>query len=148
MPRIRIKHAVSISLPAFTLIESLMTLSVIASLVLITSGQVQSVFQSVQEQLFVHQFETFYLDSQRYAASQRTENVLTLSNEHIQSALGQIEIPDFMTYTGPDQLTLDQSGGNSSLAKLSFQTEEHQYTYQLYLGSGRYKKDSKSLHFP
>ncbi len=54
---------------AFTLFESLLTLFVVSFLAVSLSGTVQTAFQSVQEEIFLWEFEGIYKDSQKLAAS-------------------------------------------------------------------------------
>ena len=75
---------------AFTLLESLVTLAVVAFLTLSLSGSVTGIFQQVETNLFYLRFE--YL------------------------------------------------GGNSSLTKIRFSSDKEVVTYQLNMGSGKYKK--------
>ncbi|MGZ7254189.1 competence type IV pilus minor pilin ComGD, partial [Streptococcus pyogenes] len=51
-----------------------------------------------------------------------------------------ISLPDSVQIEKPLSLRFQENGGNSSLAKVQFQTQDGLVTYQLYLGSGRYKK--------
>ena len=58
---------------------------------------------------------------------------------------GYLDKNDLSAY----QLVFDKSGGNSSLTKIQFHTENQAIDYQLYIGSGNYKKtETKSLHTP
>lgn len=50
---------------AFTLLESLVTLAVVAFLTLSLSGSVTGIFQQVETNLFYLRFEYLYRDSQR-----------------------------------------------------------------------------------
>ena len=54
---------------AFTLLESLVTLAVVAFLTLSLSGSVTGIFQQVETNLFYLRFEYLYRDSQRLAAA-------------------------------------------------------------------------------
>ena len=55
---------------AFTLLESLVTLAVVAFLTLSLSGSVTGIFQQVETNLFYLRFEYLYRDSQRLAAAE------------------------------------------------------------------------------
>lgn len=126
--------------PAFTLLESLLTLAVTSFLVLILAGQVQAVFRSVQTHLFLLSFEQLYKDSQQLALSQAAPVTVAFSEAEISNGYQAVAVPAGLTLTGPERLELASNGGNHSLAKVTFTWDEARVDYQFYLGSGRYKK--------
>ena len=91
---------------AFTLLESLVTLAVVAFLTLSLSGSVTGIFQQVETNLFYLRFEYLY----------------------------RIHLDKGQT------LMFDAKGGNSSLTKIRFSSDKEVVTYQLNMGSGKYKK--------
>lgn len=60
-----------------------------------------------------------------------------------------VSLPETITPLEHKHIVFDSAGGNSSLTKIQFQTADKIVTYQLYLGSGNYKKSETSrLHSP
>ena len=96
------------------MLESLLVLGLVSIFALGLSGSVQSTFATVEEQIFF--METISNGSQK----------LTVP-KGIQAPLGQ-------------NITFDRAGGNSSLAKVEFQTSKGAIRYQLYLGNGKIKR--------
>lgn len=139
MQNIRIRPQ-QLRLKAFSLIESLVVLVLISFLTLSLSGSVQQVFRKSQETIFFLTFEQVYVDSQKLALSARQEILLEIGEEHISNGYQDLELPKSIQLVQPLTLHFQESGGNSSLAKVQFQTKDGLVTYQLYLGSGRYKK--------
>ncbi|MGT2812167.1 competence type IV pilus minor pilin ComGD [Streptococcus minor] len=134
------KRPQQLRLKAFSLIESLVVLVLISFLTLSLSGSVQQVFRKSQETIFFLTFEQVYIDSQKLALSARQEILLEIGEEHISNGYQDLELPESIQLVQPLTLHFQESGGNSSLAKVQFQTKDGLVTYQLYLGSGRYKK--------
>lgn len=139
MPNILTKLQ-QLRLRAFSLIESLVTLTLISFLLLSLSGLVQDVFRKSQETIFFLTFEQLYRDSQKLAISSRQSLTLEIQEERISNGHQSISLPDSVQIEKPLSLRFQENGGNSSLAKVQFQTQDGLVTYQLYLGSGRYKK--------
>lgn len=133
---------------AFTLLESLLVLSLVSLLALTLSGSVASTFQAIEEKLFFLNFEQVYLDSQKLSSSQQAPVVLTLSDRQISNGYQTISLPASLELVQEQQITFSAGGGNSSLSKISFRTQDETVTYQLYIGSGKYKQTRQSLHTP
>lgn len=133
---------------AFTLLESLLVLSLVSLLTLFLSGSVTSTFGGIEEKLFFLNFEQVYLDSQKLSSSQQTPVVLTLSDRQISNGYQTIQLPASLDLVQEQSITFSAGGGNSSLAKIGFRTRNEQVTYQLYIGSGKYKQTRQSLHTP
>ncbi|WP_155997481.1 competence type IV pilus minor pilin ComGD [Streptococcus ruminantium] len=131
------------SLPAFTLLESLLALFVVSLLTLILSGTVQRTFQVVQEQVFLWEFEALYKDSQQLAASFQQELTLKINEESLTNGYQTVRVPRQVTVLEEKSLVFYKNGGNSSLAKIRFRLKGKTVTYQLYMGSGRYKKSEE-----
>lgn len=133
---------------AFTLLESLLVLSLVSLLALTLSGSVTSTFQAIEEKLFFLNFEQVYLDSQKLSSSQQAPVVLTLSDRQISNGYQTISLPASLELVQEQQITFSAGGGNSSLAKIGFRSQDETVTYQLYIGSGKYKQTRQSLHTP
>ncbi len=137
------------TISAFTLLESLLTLGVSCFIIMMLSGSVSGIFQNVEEKLFFLSFENLYRDTQKLANTKQESLTLVVSSEKISNGITEVAVPQEITVDKTSQVIFDKNGGNSSLAKLTFQTSTKHVKYQLYLGSGRYKKtETKSIHTP
>ncbi|HEP1840036.1 TPA: type II secretion system protein [Streptococcus suis] len=125
---------------AFTLFESLLTLFVVSFLAVSLSGTVQAAFQSVQEEIFLWEFEAIYKDSQKLAASSHQKVNLAIGGQEVTNGYQAVEVPRNIEVLEGKTITLEEDGGNSSLTKIRFRLSQKIVTYQLYIGSGRYKK--------
>ncbi|NQJ70049.1 type II secretion system protein [Streptococcus suis] len=125
---------------AFTLLESLLTLFVVSFLAVSLSGTVQTVFQSVQEEIFLWEFEAIYKDSQKLAASSHQAVSLTIGEQEVTNGHQAVEVPRNVEVLEGKNITFEENGGNSSLSNIRFRLSQKIVTYQLYIGSGRYKK--------
>lgn len=133
---------------AFTLLESLLVLFLMTLLTLSLSGAIRGTFQRVEASLFFMGFEHLYQDSQSLSISQQVPVRLYYHSGKITNGYQSLVVPDRLDMVTDLDLAFSDTGGNSSLTKLVFQTEAEQVTYQLYIGSGRYKKTVKSLYSP
>lgn len=127
-------------LKAFTLFESLVVLSLVSFLTLSLSGSVQEIFRQTEETIFFMSFERLYKDSQQLAIASHQKVSLQIREDRISNAYQTLSMPDSVRAAKPIRIEFAEHGGNSSLAAVRFDTEEYQVQYQLYLGSGRYKK--------
>lgn len=127
---------------AFTLLESLVTLAVVAFLTLSLSGSVTGILQQVETNLFYLRFEYLYRDSQSLAAAAGSNVELQLTKDKISNGKSSLVIPkNIHLDKGKGQtLVFDAKGGNSSLTKIRFSSDKEVVTYQLNMGSGKYKK--------
>ncbi|HEL2377725.1 TPA: type II secretion system protein [Streptococcus suis] len=125
---------------AFTLFESLLTLFVVSFLAVSLSGTVQRAFQSVQEEIFLWEFEAIYKDSQKLAASSHQKVNLAIGGQEVTNGYQMVKIPRSVEVLEREAITFEENGGNSSLTKIRFRLSQKIVTYQLYIGSGRYKK--------
>lgn len=135
--------SVKFRLKAFTLLESLLTLSIVSFLAIGLSSNVSQTFQSVQENLFLLSFEQLYKDSQRLSAARQEPIDLILSDGRITNGYETIQVPRQVSVGENRQVTFDEGGGNSSLSKVTFTLPDKEVTYQLYLGSGKYQKKTR-----
>ena len=137
------------TLRAFTLIESLLTLAISCFMIIMLSGSVNHIFQSVDETLFFLSFEKLYRDTQKLASVKQESQTLQISQDAISNGVTSVRIPKTVSVAQNYQLVFDKAGGNSSLTKIQFHTENQAINYQLYIGSGNYKKtETKSLLTP
>lgn len=142
MPNIRTKLVRS-TRKGFTLLESLLVLFVISWFAISLSGSVSRIFREVKEQVFFWDFEHLYQDSQQLALSSQQPVQLCLEGQTVSNGYQTIQLPDSVRILTEQQLEFDKKGGNSSLAKVQFAKGERVVSYQLYMGSGRYKKTEK-----
>ena len=133
-------NLVQLRIKAFTLLESLLTLFVVSFILLGLSGSVQAGFNQVQEQLFFMEFEYLYQESQKLSMAGHEKIKLTISERNISNGYQQVEFPKTLQEHAPQTIQFDQAGGNSSLSKIVFQTEDKKVVYQLYMGNGKFKK--------
>ena len=131
---------VQLRIKAFTLLESLLALFVVSFILLGLSGSVQAGFNQVQEQLFFMEFEHLYQESQKLSVAGHEKIKLTISERKISNGYQQVEFPKALQEHAPQTIQFDQAGGNSSLSKIVFQTEDKKVVYQLYMGNGKFKK--------
>lgn len=129
-----------LNLKAFTFLESLITLFIVSFLVISLSGSVQGVFQDVEERLFFLSFEHLYRDSQQQSLAQKSDVTLSVTASGIRNSNADLAIPTSVSLLDEKIINFDAKGGNSSLTKVRFVTDDGIVTYQLYLGSGKYQK--------
>ncbi|HEL2144687.1 competence type IV pilus minor pilin ComGD [Streptococcus suis] len=120
--------------------ESLLTLLVVSFLAVSLSGTVQTVFRSVQEEIFLWEFEAIYKDSQKLAASSHKKVNLAIGGQEVTNGYQAVEVPRNVEVLEEKTIQFEEDGGNSSLTKIRFHLSQKIVTYQLYIGSGRYKK--------
>ncbi|HEM3632558.1 TPA: type II secretion system protein [Streptococcus suis] len=125
---------------AFTLFESLLTLFVVSFLAISLSGTVQTAFQSVQEEIFLWEFEGIYKDSQKLAASSHQTVSLAIGGQEVTNGHQAVKVPRNVEVLEGKTITFEENGGNSSLTKIRFRFSRKTVMYQLCIGSGRYKK--------
>ena len=134
---------------AFTLLESLVVLLITSFTVIALSASVSQVFKSIEEELFYLSFEQLYRDTQKLSCVKQEKMTLHISEAIISNGVSEINIPDLVQVPKDYTIHFNQSGGNSSLSKVIFKTLDKEVSYQLYIGSGNYKKtENKSLHSP
>lgn len=120
--------------------ESLLTLFIVSFLAVSLSGTVQTVFQSVQEEIFLWEFEAIYKDSQKLAASSHQTVSLAIGGQEVTNGYQAVEVPRNVEILEEKTIQFEENGGNSSLTKIRFRLSQKIVMYQLYIGSGRYKK--------
>ena len=129
---------------AFTLLESLLVLFVVSFLLLGLSGSVRAGFNQVQEQLFCLEFERLYEETQRLSLAGHDKLSLKISGRQISNGYQELDFPQTLQEQEQQVILFDRAGGNSSLSKIIFQTEDRTVVYQLYMGNGKFKKTTAS----
>ena len=136
---IQTKHD-KFQLKAFTLLESLICLFLLSFLAISLSGPITDSLRSVEEGLFFLSFEGIYQDSQKMSVAKQEDVQLRVGQTEISNGYMTVAVPKSVRVVKSWTVTFDPSGGNSSLAKMTFETPDKTVQYQLYLGSGKYQK--------
>ena len=141
--KIRLKQS---RIKAFTMLESILVLGLVSMIALALSGSVQSSFAAVEEQIFFMEFEELYRETQKRSVASQQKTSLNLDGRTINNGSQKLTVPKGIQAPSGQSITFDRAGGNSSLAKVEFQTSKGAIRYQLYLGNGKIKriKESKS----
>ena len=79
--------------PAFTILESLVTLGITCFMVMSLSGSLNGIFQSVEETLFFLSFENLYRDTQTLANVNQRAMTLTISEDAISNGVSKVSLP-------------------------------------------------------
>ncbi|CAM4108003.1 hypothetical protein AT575_07960 [Streptococcus penaeicida] len=125
---------------AFTLFESLLTLGLSCFIIITLSGSVNHIYQSLETNLFFINFENFYRHSQKLSVLKQKESYLIFTGNSVHCNERCLDLPDGVKLLYQGKIRLNQMGGNHSLAKISFQTDQEKIHYQINLGSGTYQK--------
>ncbi|MBJ8350203.1 competence type IV pilus minor pilin ComGD [Streptococcus zalophi] len=133
---------------AFTLLESLLTLATTSFLVLSLFASVSTILTQMEERLFFLNLEYLYQDTQKLSLASQKKRSITFNNQTVSTNRAVLKIPQSVHLKENLIITFNQAGGNSSLKKIIFETDHQTIRYQLYIGSGKYKKDIESLHSP
>ena len=137
---LRVVKGLKSEVRAFTLLDSLLTLFITSFVVASLTISLNHVFKQVEETLFFMDFERMYLETQTLAATKGQEISLQLTEQSVTNGYQELVLPSTVSFQGSQTLVFDREGGNSSLAKLVFRTNDKDVRYQIYLGSGKYKK--------
>ncbi|WP_240424386.1 competence type IV pilus minor pilin ComGD [Lactococcus allomyrinae] len=126
---------------AFTLVECLLVLTVISFLTLIFSSVLTKTVHLVREELFVLQFENLYKNTQEDAALLSTREDFGVSHSFLTYENHRLKIPDDVIISD-FSIQFDEQGENSSLKKIKILLPDEQkiVSYQLEMGSGKFKK--------
>ena len=135
-----------LQIKAFSILESLLVLGLVSMISLALSGSVQSTFAAVEEQIFFMEFENLYRETQKRSIASQQKTSLSLDGQTISNGSQKLTVPKGVQAPSDQSILFDRAGGNSSLAKVEFQTSSGRVRYQLYLGNGKIKrtKEEKS----
>lgn len=122
------------------MLESLLVLFVVSLIMLAVSGSVQASFDQVQEEVFFLEFEALYQETQKLSLASQESQRLTISEREISNGYRRLAFPKTLQGHEGQEIQFDRAGGNSSLSKITFQTEGQTVVYQLYIGNGKFKK--------
>ena len=133
-------HAKQKTSQTVAMLESLLVLGLVSILALGLSGSVQSTFAAVEEQIFFMEFEELYRETQKRSLASQQKTSLNLDGQMISNGSQNLTIPKGIQAPSGQSIIFDRAGGNSSLAKVEFQTSKGAIRYQLYLGNGKIKR--------
>ena len=129
---------------AFTMLESLLVLGLVSIIALGLSGSVQATFAVVEEQIFFMEFEELYRETQKRSVASQQKTSLNLNGQTISNGSQKLTVPKGIQAPSGQSISFDRAGGNSSLAKVEFQTRKETVRYQLYLGNGKIKQTKET----
>lgn len=126
---------------AFTLLESLLVLMITSFVLLLFTGSITKIVHVVRGELFVVQFENNYKNVQFLATATRQPQLLSASGNKLIYGNKTNSIPPEVRIDA-FSIKFDEKGNNSSLKKLNIflPFEQKTISYQLEMGSGKYKK--------
>ena len=122
------------------MLESLLVLGLVSMIAWDLSNSVQSTFVAVEEQIFFMEFEELYRETQKRSVASQKKTSLNLDGQTISNGRQKLTVPKGIQAPSGQRITFDRAGGNSSLAKIEFQTSKGAIRYQLYLGNGKIKR--------
>ena len=134
------KQVKRLQIKAFTMFESLLVLGLVSILALGLSSSVQSSFAAVEEQIFFMEFEELYRETQKRSVASQQKTSLNLDEQTISNDSQKLTVPKGIQAPSGQTIHFDRAGGNSSLAKVEFQTRKGAISYRLYLGNGKIKR--------
>ncbi len=129
---------------AFTLLESLLTLSVTCFLILVVSVAFQKTVHVAPGELFVLEFETILKDQQAQAITTARSRRLASVNGIVKLNGTKLQVPNETKFSDFD-ITFNANGNIQSLKEakivitLPYESGA-KISYQLQIGSGQYKK--------
>ena len=141
--KIRLKH-VNLPIRAFTLLESLLTLSVTCFVIMMFSVTFQKTIHVIRGELFVLEFEMMLKNQQAQAVTSAAPRSLSAVNGTVKINGANQPVPEETQFSDFD-ITFYKNGNLQSIkqAKIVIALPYEggrQVTYQLQLGSGQYKK--------
>ena len=86
------------------------------------------------------EFEELYRETQKRSVASQQKTSLNLDGQTISNGSQSLTVPKGIQAPSGQSITFDRAGGNSSLAKVEFQTSKGAIRYQLYLGNGKIKR--------
>ncbi len=125
----------------FTLLESLLVLFICSFVIMVFAGSVRQGIRVARAEIFVLQFERLYKDTQYLASLKGESQTLQSIKGYLRSREEELRIPEEVE-VNDFSITFDKNAGNSSLQKISLYLpyQEKTVSYQLEIGSGKYKK--------
>ncbi|WP_374284818.1 competence type IV pilus minor pilin ComGD [Lactococcus sp.] len=126
---------------AFTLIEALLVLMITSFILLYFSSELTKTVKFVQNQLFILTFENAYKDTQADAGLLGIRTSFSSKNKILMRRSQKIDVPNEILIDDFN-IIFNEKGENSSLSKIKIRipSENKTITYQLEMGSGKYKK--------
>ena len=141
--KIHLKHVI-LPIRAFTVLESLLTLTLTGFVVLMFSATLQKTVHIIRGELFVLQFEMILKNQQAQAVTNAEPRSLSSFKGVVKVNGVRQPVPKETTFSD-FEVTFKENGNIQSIKdakiviSLPYESEK-QITYQLQLGSGQYKK--------
>ncbi|URZ87456.1 competence type IV pilus minor pilin ComGD [Floricoccus penangensis] len=141
MKKIQIRQ-LRFRISAFTLLESLMSLFVISFILIVFTISFTNKINIIKGELFILRFERIYRDTQFQSMVRKQSNNLEIVNKKLLYLGKEVEIPNQVEFVNSYNIRFSEDGGNSSLQKIEIYLPytKKKLNYQLYVGSGKYKK--------
>ena len=129
---------------AFTLLESLLTLSVTCFVIMMFSVTFQKTIHVIRGELFVLEFEMMLKNQQAQAVTSAAPRSLSAVNGTVKINGANQPVPEETQFSDFD-ITFNKNGNLQSIKEAKIvivlpYEGGRQVTYQLQLGSGQYKK--------
>ena len=86
------------------------------------------------------EFEELYRETQKRSVASQQKTSLNLDGQTISNGSQNLTVPKGIQAPSGQTIHFDRAGGNSSLAKVEFQTSKGAISYRLYLGNGKIKR--------
>ena len=130
-----------LQIKGFTLLEALLVLSVTSFILLLFSSALTKTVHVVRSELFVLRFENLYKNTQEVAALRGHSTELSVTQGQLFADGVAISVPNEILIENFN-VNFNEKGENSSLIKIQMRIpiENKKITYQLQMGSGKYKK--------
>ncbi len=100
-----------LQIKAFTMLESLLVLSLVSILALGLSGSVQSTFAAVEEQIFFMEFEELYRETQKRSVASQQKTSLSIDGQTISNGSQKLTVPKGIQAPSGQSITFDRTGG-------------------------------------
>nr|WP_276530805.1 competence type IV pilus minor pilin ComGD [Floricoccus penangensis] len=119
-----------------------MSLFVISFILIVFTISFTNKINIIKGELFILRFERIYRDTQFQSMVRKQSNNLEIVNKKLLYLGKEVEIPNQVEFVNSYNIRFSEDGGNSSLQKIEIYLPytKKKLNYQLYVGSGKYKK--------
>lgn len=121
----------------------LLILFIASFLIMMTVNKLDVIVTQVNEIIFFKHFEAMYKETQAFSLTQQEELVLSIAHHEVKNNYSTVTFPKSISNDEDTMITFNKKGGNSSLKTIVFHTSSSDISYQLYLGSGKFKKTKR-----
>ena len=112
---------------AFTMLESLLVLSLVSLLALGLSGSVQSTFAAVEEQIFFMEFEELYRETQKRSVASQQKTSLNLDGQTISNGSQKLTVLKGFRHYQAKILHLTELGAIHPWLRLNFRPVKERF---------------------